>query len=325
MKRKIVIFILCFFIFDIVLIAQDNIKSDSISHEIFGSILSKNGSKIKVKLDQVYSRIPKVNTSGELMKSFEKEVLGAKVSGWLVLGNVKFISKENLVTTFTLIEEKSIITIDGVKENHFIPWQKVKFCWKEPLSADEVFYEKGMKAMANDKPAAMGFFKQATAANPQHAEAWNMTGMIHNENKDYDSALYSYKIAYGFDTTNLKYIKNISITYTYINKFPEAYSYAVKAVMYGPADAEAHYLRAMTNLYYLIYYLDGKISGTDKKQIMSDLDFAVSVDEKVSFYYKERMVVRNFFEDFTGACADAKKYQLLEGSTGDEFVKEYCK
>ncbi len=325
MKRKIVIFIFCFFLFDIVLIAQDNSKSDSISHEILGSIVSKNGSKIKVKLDKGYPLMPKVNTLGELMKSFEKEMFGAKVNGWLTIGIVKFISKENLVFAFTLIEEKSIITIDGVKENHFVTGQQVKFNWKEALAVDEAFYEKGMEELENNKQAAIDFFKQAVAANPKNSEAWNMIGMMHNENKDYDSALYSYKIAYELDTTNLKYIKNISITYTYINKFPEAYSYAVKAVMYGPADAEAHYLRAMTNLYYLIYYLDGKISGTDKKQILSDLDFAVSVDEKVSFYYKERMVVRNFFEDFTGACADAKKYQSLEGSAGDEFVKEYCK
>jgi len=321
MKRKLAVFIFCLLVVNIVLVAQNNITGDTVTRELFGTIVTKKGAKIKVVLDTPDQRLPQVNTVGELMKKFEKELLGTLMTGWLTIGEVKFDGKENLTAGFTLIEEKSEITVDGVKEDHFAAGLKVKFSWKELATADEKFFNMGMKELDNNMITAMGFFKQAAAANPKYAEAWNMIGMIQNESKVYDSAVYFYTKAYDLDTSNIKYIKNIAVTNTFLNNFADAYLFSSKAVLHSSADAEARYLRAMT----YFYLLNENISETQKTQILSDLDFAVSVDENDSFYIKERMVIRSYFKDSAGACEDAKKFKSLEGDAGDEFVKQYCK
>jgi len=321
MKRKLAAFIFCLMVVNFVLVAQNDITGDSITRELFGTIASKKGAKIKIVLDEPNQKLPQVNTVGDLMKKFEKELLGSVMTGWLTIGEVRFDGKENMVAGFTLIEEKSVITVDGVKEDHFTGGQKVKFSWKELATADEKFFNMGMKEVDNNMITAMGFFKKAVAVNPGHAEAWNMIGMIQNESKVYDSAVFFYTKAYHLDTSNIKYIKNIAVTNTFLNNFSDAYLFSAKAVLHGPADAEARYLRAMT----YFYLLNENISETQKTQILSDLDFAVSVDENDSFYIKERMVIRSYFKDTAGACADAKKYKALEGEAGDEFVKQYCK
>jgi tetratricopeptide (TPR) repeat protein len=321
MLKKIALVFLYFLWLNFVLTAQNSISGDTISREIFGSIISKSGSKVKIKMDEVTQKLPKTNTIGELSKYFEKELLGALINGWLTIGEVKVTGIENSILTITIIKEKSVITIDGVKEDHFIAGQKVKFSWKELAASDESMFEKGMKVVDNDMNTAMSYFKQTIALNPKHAEAWNMIGMIYNENKIYDSAAYFYSKAYELDTSNIKYIKNIAVNNSFLNKYSESYLFSSKAVLHGPADAEAHYLRAMTYL----YYLGGNVSEIQKKQILSDLDFAVSVDEKDSYYIKERMGIRSYFHDDKGACEDAKKYQSIEGSSGDDLVKQYCK
>ncbi|HNX06093.1 MAG TPA: hypothetical protein PKL96_00765 [Bacteroidales bacterium] len=107
-------------------------------------------------------------------------------------------------------------------------------------------------------------------------------------------------------------------------QYDEAFLFAKKAVLHAPGDAEAHYLRAITYLYTIIYSLNSEMTAAEKKQILSDMDFAVSVDVNESFYYKERMMIRSMFLDYAGACEDAKKYRSLEGSAGDEYVMEYC-
>lgn len=321
MKRKLSVLIFCLLVVNIVLVAQNNITGDTVTRELFGTIANKKGAKIKIVLDNTEQKLPQINTVGELMKKFEKEILGAKMSGWLTIGEVKFDGKENMTAGFTLIEEKSVITIDGVKEDHFTGGQKVKFSWKELATADEKYFNMGMKELDNNMIAAMGLFKQAAAVNPGNSEAWNMIGMIQNESKVYDSAVYFYSKAYELDTANIKYIKNIAVTNTFLNNFSDAYLFSSKAVLHGPADPEARYLRAMT----YFYLLNENISDVQKKQILSDLDFAVSVDENDSFYIKERMVIRSYFKDSAGACEDARKYKALEGDAGDEFVKQYCK
>ncbi len=319
-KRSIILSI--FLLFSISFIfAQNSISGDTITREIYGTITSKSGTKVKVTLEKDYEKLPKVNTEGELQKNFKSELFSAMISGWLSIGEMKVNSIEKRIITFTLIKELSAITENGVKRNHFIPGKTVKFTWKDLAQADELMFDKGMKIVETDLDAAMIFFRKTVVINPKHAEALNMIGMIHNETKVYDSAIYYFKKAYALDTINEIYCKNIAVTSTYLDQYADAYYFSDKAVLHAPKDAEAHYLRSMT----LLYLLSGKISDDQKKQILSDLDFAVSVDTSDSYYYKERMAVRGYFHDDAGACEDAKKYQLLEGSVGDDFVKQYCK
>ncbi len=321
MAKRIIILVL-FTLFSISFVfSQNSISGDTITREIYGTLTSKSGSKVKVTLDKEYEKLPKVNIEGELLKNFESEILSATVSGWLSIGEMKVNSIEKRIITLTLLKELSVITENGVKKNHFIPGKKIKFTWKDLAKPDELMFDKGKKIVDTDMDAAMLFFRKTVSINPKHAEAFNMIGMIHNEKKMYDSAIVYFKKAYTQDTANMIYCKNIAVTSTYLDQYADAYHFSDKAVLHAPSDAEAHYLRAMTSL----YLLSGKINDDQKKQILSDLDFAVSVDTNDSYYYKERMAVRGYFHDDAGACEDAKKYQALEGSVGDDFVKQYCK
>jgi hypothetical protein len=58
-------------------------------------------------------------------------IFGAKTTGWLDVGEMKIQSVENNIVTMVLLEEKSIITINGQKEDHFKPGFTVKFGWNE--------------------------------------------------------------------------------------------------------------------------------------------------------------------------------------------------
>ncbi|HOV11159.1 MAG TPA: hypothetical protein PLT47_02485 [Bacteroidales bacterium] len=325
MKRIATVIVFCFYIFILPICAQNSSGADTIYYEIQGLILLKKNTEINVVINEPIAKMPALNTVGELSKSFEKEFAGTKITGWLTIGIVKIVGFKNQVIRFILIEEKSEITVDGVKQDHFGNGQTVKFTWKELAGPDQILFDKGLKEYDNkNKQAAMNYFKQVVVINPKHAEAINMIGILYHENSVYDSAVFYYKKAWKYDTANIAYIKNIAIASTNLDKYSEAYNFALKAVFHAPDDAEAHYLRAITYLYAIIYSLNGEMTAADKKQILSDMDFAVSVNENDSFYYKERMIIRSFFQDYTGACEDAKKYRALEGSAGDKFVIEYC-
>jgi hypothetical protein len=103
---------------------------DSVHYEFQGKILSKNGDIVKVQQTDT-SRLPAKNTLGILSKYFEKVLFGANVTGWLDVGKMKIIAIDKGIITMKLLEEKSMITIDGKQEDHFQPGFMVKFIWKE--------------------------------------------------------------------------------------------------------------------------------------------------------------------------------------------------
>jgi len=319
-----IVFVLCLCLFNIALRGQNVSPGDTITEEMQGLILSKKGDEINVLMNDSATKIPALHMVGELSKSFEKEILGTTVTGWLTIGIVKVVGIKERIIRLAVLEEKSIITIDGVKQDQFTPGQTIKLTWKMLVSPDEILFRKGLQEYDNSKPSAINYFRQTTIINPKHAEAFNMIGIIHHQNNIFDSAVIYYKKAWMLDTSNITYIKNIAVASTNLNLYSEAYLFAEKAVFHSPDDAEAHYLRAITYLYAIIYSWKGEMTAIQKKQILSDMDFAVTTNENDSFYYKERMIIRSFFLDYAGACEDAKKYRALEGSAGDAFVIEYC-
>jgi hypothetical protein len=124
---------LFFFIIPLSLFSQNqntSQKNDSIQFEFTGTIVSKAGNIIKVQQTDT-SKLPGINTQGTFSKYFEKTIFGANTKGWLETGNMVIKSIEKNIITMELLEEKSIITINGQKEDHFKPGFIVKFSWKE--------------------------------------------------------------------------------------------------------------------------------------------------------------------------------------------------
>jgi hypothetical protein len=105
-------------------------QNDSVHYEFSGTIISRTGNIVKVQQTD-NGMLPGKGEKGTLSKYFEKIIFGAKTTGWLDVGEMKIQSVENNIVTMILLEEKSIITINGQKEDHFKPGFTVKFGWNE--------------------------------------------------------------------------------------------------------------------------------------------------------------------------------------------------
>jgi hypothetical protein len=109
---------------------SNSTTKDSTSYEFQGKILSKNNDIVRVQQTDT-GRLPIKNTIGILSKYFEKVLFGANVTGWLDVGKMNVLKTDKGIVTMRLLEEKSMITIDGKQEDHFQPGFIVKFIWKE--------------------------------------------------------------------------------------------------------------------------------------------------------------------------------------------------
>jgi hypothetical protein len=133
MKQKIIIVttaVLLIFIFNFSFSQSNTGTKDSTSYEFQGKILSKNNDIVSVQQTDT-GRLPIKNTIGILSKYFEKVLFGANVTGWLDVGKMNVLKTDKGIVTMRLIEEKSMITIDGKQEDHFQPGFVVKFIWEE--------------------------------------------------------------------------------------------------------------------------------------------------------------------------------------------------
>lgn len=125
--------LLVLFLFPLFLFSQNQNttqQNNATAYEFAGTIISKNGSIVKVKQTDS-ARLPGKNIEGILSKYFEKIIFGVNTTGWLDVGKIKIKSVENNIVTMELLEETSVITINGQKEDHFQPGFVVKFSWQE--------------------------------------------------------------------------------------------------------------------------------------------------------------------------------------------------
>ena len=105
-------------------------KNDTTTYDFSGKIISKTGNNIIVQQTDS-NKLPGANTEGTLSKYFEKVFFGMNTKGWLDVGAMKIVSVENNIVTMLLLQEASVITVNGQKEDHFQPGFIVKFSWKE--------------------------------------------------------------------------------------------------------------------------------------------------------------------------------------------------
>jgi hypothetical protein len=111
--------------------AGEAVRTDTVQYELAGTIISKAGKIVKVRQSDT-TKAPAVHTIGLFSKYFEKQFMGSVITGWLETGKMKVISFAKGVLTLELLEERSEITVNGKKEDHFKPGFKVKFAWSEP-------------------------------------------------------------------------------------------------------------------------------------------------------------------------------------------------
>jgi tetratricopeptide (TPR) repeat protein len=296
-----------------------SIYGDTIEYEIQGKITFKSGTIVKIQ-QLSGEETPAVGAEGVLSKKFETELFGGKVSGWLSIGEMKVTRVADGNITFTLTKELSVVTENGVKKNHFEIGREVKFVWRVPYPADEAEFKKGQDAVDTNMFLAFVHYKNAIAINPRNDKALNMIGIIMNEQKIEDSALYYFKKAFEADPKNVQYAKNICITSFKSGMTGEGYDYAMKAVNCDNKDAEAWYLRAV--MHYAM--VKDSLKDAEKQLMLADISKAIQLTPDDPFYYEERAFFQKTFGDSISACTDARKAKELGSEKGDALVKEYC-
>ncbi|MBI5541993.1 MAG: hypothetical protein HY951_18195 [Bacteroidia bacterium] len=134
MKNLILVITLFAFIyFTISVNAQEtlpvNKNNDSIEYTLNGTIASKTGKTVNIKINNQRT-IPTVGQTGILQKYFEEEIFGMKTTGWLDIGKMKVTSVKPDMVSMTIIEEHSVVTKNGQKVDNFKIGKIVNFNWK---------------------------------------------------------------------------------------------------------------------------------------------------------------------------------------------------
>jgi|GEM_PF-5554837 len=96
--------------------------------ELTGALVSRSGQAVSVKLDQ--GPAPAAGTRGLLYKHFEKEIAGFKTSGWLEIAAVEIKKTSGPFLELTILEKRSVMTVNGKEVDHFTPGVAVKL---EPI------------------------------------------------------------------------------------------------------------------------------------------------------------------------------------------------
>lgn len=95
-----------------------------------GTIATRKGDTIT--LTTTGGEAPPVGATGALSKHIVKQMFGAEVVMWLTVADVKVSAVSKTTVTLTLVEETSVITVDGQKVDHFTKDSKTRLEWAAP-------------------------------------------------------------------------------------------------------------------------------------------------------------------------------------------------
>ena len=95
-----------------------------------GTILSRKGDSIT--LTTTGGEAPAVGATGSLSKHIVKQMFGPEVVMWLTVADVKVSAVGKTTVTLTIVEETSVITVDGQKVDHFTKDSKTRLEWAAP-------------------------------------------------------------------------------------------------------------------------------------------------------------------------------------------------
>lgn len=112
-------------------------QCDSTVQKFFGTIQSKSGTVVKMRL-AADSPTPEKGTVGDMSKYFETTIFGIASSGWLGIAKTKVKSVKGYLVDLEILEEKSEMIINGTKKNHFERGNDVMIEWLPTIPIDTV-------------------------------------------------------------------------------------------------------------------------------------------------------------------------------------------
>ena len=101
--------------------------AQSPASEMQGIVKSHKGKNLELTV--VKGSFPPANTVCEMSKQFEEKLGKMTMSGWLGVAKIKVISSDEKNLKLEIIEEKSEITVNDEKVNHFKLGKMMKLEW----------------------------------------------------------------------------------------------------------------------------------------------------------------------------------------------------
>ena len=101
---------------------------DSTAHVLPGEIRSAKGNTILVTFSG--DDVPMPGQHAEMSKHIEKSSGTFSFTAWLTVADVVVHKVEGSKLTCKVLEEHSVVTVNGEKKNHFTSGSEVKLEWK---------------------------------------------------------------------------------------------------------------------------------------------------------------------------------------------------
>jgi hypothetical protein len=105
------------------------------SGSLEGTIISRKGNVVTIRPTSFTGTAATNGTVADMSKHFEEKMGNMTMSGWLVVAKVEFIPTSHQNTDIKILEEKSEITVNDEKVNHFKVGKRIKLEW--PAKVEE--------------------------------------------------------------------------------------------------------------------------------------------------------------------------------------------
>ena len=129
-------FLLSVLIFWIAFAATTQAQTGSLE----ATVISRKGNIVELHPTRFTGQDYATGTIADMSKHFEEKMGNMTMQGWLVVAKVEFIPTARQNIEIKILEEKSEITVNGEKVNHFKPGKIMKLEW--PAKPEEERPEK---------------------------------------------------------------------------------------------------------------------------------------------------------------------------------------
>lgn len=104
------------------LIAAD--EPAAASREFFGTVTARTGATVRLRLETHPG--PPAGTVVDLSAFFRKAIMGMQTTGWLLAAKARVHHTAGDAMTLVIVEEKSVMTVNGKKVDHLPAGTRVK-------------------------------------------------------------------------------------------------------------------------------------------------------------------------------------------------------
>jgi hypothetical protein len=105
------------------------------SGSLEGTIVSHKGNVVTIHPTSFTGTEATNGTIADMSKHFEEKMGNMTMSGWLVVAKIEFIPTTHQNTDIKILQEKSEITVNGEKVDHFKVGKRIKLEW--PAKVEE--------------------------------------------------------------------------------------------------------------------------------------------------------------------------------------------